>query len=227
MATAWSWIRSALAAACAVAGISSAGAAEVALAPRAVVNQSGAIVESSGMRWLGTGANAALSRLGLIFTVPGPCFALRSAPPRLCSRPPGRFSGSSSMREDRLPSSSGDPHRLRPARTRCASGRSSADRGRRPLCREPPLERAQRLRDRRDGARAGGARALFEAPPVRIARSAAGEGGTPWGRKYFTTAPRAVTLKLTFEDPPAPPPMPVAGAPQPAAPATAGASAAR
>jgi hypothetical protein len=61
--------------------------------------------------------------------------------------------------------------------------------------------------------------------PTGIALIAAGEG-TPWGRKYFTTAGLVPTLKLTFDDPPAPPPMPVPGAPQAAPPAVPGASAA-
>ena len=200
-----------------MAGISSAGAAEVALAPRAVVNQSGAIVESSGMRWLGTGANAALSRLGLIFTVPDlPRTALRSATLVLTSAWTQWIPVDVKIAAEL----SGDPHDFGPHalpsdRPLTAGAARYAENTRWSARNAYEIDVTEPVR---------AVLARFS-KPTGIALIAAGEG-TPWGRKYFTTAGLVPTLKLTFEDPPAPPPMPVAGAPQPAAPATAGASAA-
>ena len=203
--------------ACVVAGISAAGAAEVALAPRAVVNQSGAIVESNGIRWLGTGANAALSRLGLIFSAPElPRTALRSATLVLTAAWTQWIPVDVKIAAEL----SGDPH----------------DFGPHALPSDRPLTpgAAHYAENTRWSARSAyeidvtePVRAVLArfSKPTGIALIAAGEG-TPWGRKYFTTAGLVPTLKLTFDDPPAPPPMPVPGAPQAAPPAVPGASAA-
>jgi len=204
-------------AACLAAGLSSADAAEVTLAPRAVVNQSGAIVESNGMRWLGTGANAALSRLGLIFSAPElPRTALRSATLVLTAAWTQWIPVDVKIAAEL----SGDPH----------------DFGPHALPSDRPLTpgAAHYAENTRWSARSAyeidvtePVRAVLArfSKPTGIALIAAGEG-TPWGRKYFTTAGLVPTLKLTFDDPPAPPPMPVPGAPQAAPPAVPGASAA-
>lgn len=217
MATSGSWIRSILVAACLAAGLSSADAAEVTLAPRAVVNQSGAIVESNGIRWLGTGANAALSRLGLIFSAPElPRTALRSATLVLTAAWTQWIPVDVKIAAEL----SGDPH----------------DFGPHALPSDRPLTpgAAHYAENTRWSARSAyeidvtePVRAVLArfSKPTGIALIAAGEG-TPWGRKYFTTAGLVPTLKLTFDDPPAPPPMPVPGAPQAAPPAVPGASAA-
>jgi len=217
MATSGSWIRSILVEACLAAGLSSADAAEVTLAPRAVVNQSGAIVESNGMRWLGTGANAALSRLGLIFSAPElPRTALRSATLVLTAAWTQWIPVDVKIAAEL----SGDPH----------------DFGPHALPSDRPLTpgAAHYAENTRWSARSAyeidvtePVRAVLArfSKPTGIALIAAGEG-TPWGRKYFTTAGLVPTLKLTFDDPPAPPPMPVPGAPQAAPPAVPGASAA-
>jgi len=200
-----------------LAGLSSADAAEVTLAPRAVVNQSGAIVESNGMRWLGTGANAALSRLGLIFSAPElPRTALRSATLVLTAAWTQWIPVDVKIAAEL----SGDPH----------------DFGPHALPSDRPLTpgAAHYAENTRWSARSAyeidvtePVRAVLArfSKPTGIALIAAGEG-TPWGRKYFTTAGLVPTLKLTFDDPPAPPPMPVPGAPQAAPPAVPGASAA-
>ena len=217
MATSGSWIRSILVAACLAAGLSSADAAEVTLAPRAVVNQSGAIVESNGMRWLGTGANAALSRLGLIFSAPElPRTALRSATLVLTAAWTQWIPVDVKIAAEL----SSDPH----------------DFGPHALPSDRPLTpgAAHYAENTRWSARSAyeidvtePVRAVLArfSKPTGIALIAAGEG-TPWGRKYFTTAGLVPTLKLTYDDPPAPPPMPVPGAPQAAPPAVPGASAA-
>ena len=206
MATSGSWIRSILVAACLAAGLSSADAAEVTLAPRAVVNQSGAIVESNGMRWLGTGANAALSRLGLIFSAPElPRTALRSATLVLTAAWTQWIPVDVKIAAEL----SGDPH----------------DFGPHALPSDRPLTpgAAHYAENTRWSARSAyeidvtePVRAVLArfSKPTGIALIAAGEG-TPWGRKYFTTAGLVPTLKLTFDDPPAPPPMPVPGVPPP------------
>jgi len=197
--------------------VSVAGAAEVALAPRAVVNQSGAIVESSGMRWLGTGANAALSRLAMIFAVPDlPRTAFRSAKLVLTSA----WTQWIPVDVEIAAELSGDPH----------------DFGPKALPSDRPLTAgaAHYAENTRWGARSAyeidvtePVRAVLArfSRPTGIALIATGEG-TPWGRKYFTTAGLVPSLKLTFDDPPAPPPMLVPGVPQPVPPAVAGASAA-
>lgn len=217
MATSRTWVRGAIAAAYVAAGMSAASAAEVALAPRAVVNQSGAIVESSGMRWLGTGANAALSRLGMIFAVPDlPRTAFRSATLVLTSAWTQWIPVDVKIAAEL----SADPH----------------DFGPKALPSDRPLTAgaAHYAENTRWGARSAyeidvtePVRAVLArfSKPTGIALIAAGEG-TPWGRKYFTTAGLVPTLKLTFDDPPAPPPMPVAGAPQPVPAVPTGASAA-
>jgi len=206
MATSRIRLRGTVAVACVVAGISAAGAAEVALAPRAVVNQSGAIVESNGIRWLGTGANAALSRLGMIFAVPDlPRTAFRSATLVLTSAWTQWI----------------------PVDVKIAAELSADPRdfGPNALPSDRPLTAgaAHYAENTRWGARSAyeidvtePVRAVLArfSKPTGIALIAAGEG-TPWGRKYFTTAGLVPTLKLTFDDPPAPPPMPVPGVPPP------------
>jgi hypothetical protein len=66
------------------------------------------------------------------------------------------------------------------------------------------------------------------ARPSAIALIAAGQG-TPWGRKFFATGGAPPSLKLTFEDPPAPPPSPAVsterGAPSAATPVPSSAAA--
>ena len=180
-------------------GFSFARAADVALAPRSVVNQSGTTVESGGARWLGTGANAAASRLGMIFAVPDlPRTAFRSATLLLTAAWTQWISVDVEIAAELSP--------------------SPVDFGPRAL----PSDRSLTALAARyaENTRWGGngvyeidvtepVRALLArfARPSAIALIAAGQG-TPWGRKYFATSGAPPTLKLTFEDPPAPPPAP-------------------
>jgi hypothetical protein len=198
--------RHALAAALAVTaamGFSFAQGAEVALAPRSVVNQSGSTVESGGARWLGTGANAAASRLGMIFAVPDlPRTAFRSATLLLTA-----------AWTQWIPVDVEIAAELSP---------NPADFGPRAL----PSNRAlTTLAARYAENTRWGANGVYEidvTEPVRavlarfghpsaIALIAAGQG-TPWGRKFFATGAAPPSLRLTFEDPPAPPPSPVVSA---------------
>ena len=193
--------RLSLAAALAVAaavGLSSAQAAEVALAPRSVVNQSGSTVESGGARWLGTGANAAVSRLGMVFSVPElPRTALRSARLLLTAAWTQWIPVDVQIAAELSP----DP----------------VDFGPRAL----PSDRAlTALAARYAENTRWGVHGVYEidvtepvrallarfAHPSAIALVAAGQG-TPWGRKFFAAPP---SLKLSFDDPPAPPPAPAA-----------------
>jgi len=201
-------------------GSTFAHAAEVALAPRSVVNQSGSIVESGGARWLGTGANAAASRLGMIFALPDlPRTAFRSATLLLTAAWTQWIPVDVQIAAEMSP----DP----------------ADFGPRAL----PSNRSLTARAARyaENTRWGvnGVYEIDVTEPVRavlarfghpsaIALIAAGQG-TPWGRKFFATGAAPPSLKLTFEDPPAPPPTPAVsterGAPSAATPAQSSAAA--
>lgn len=173
-------------------------AEEVALAPRSVVNQSGSTVESGGTRWLGTGANAAVSRLGMVFSVPDlPRTALRSAKLLLTA-----------AWTQWIPVDVQIAAELSP---------NPVDFGPRALPSDRSLTAL--VAHYAENTRWGGnavyeidvtepVRALLArfAHPSAIALVAAGQG-TPWGRKFFAAPP---SLKLSFDDPPAPPPSPAA-----------------
>jgi hypothetical protein len=187
-------------------------AAVLALVPKAVVNQSGAVVESNGVRWLGTGANAALSRLGLIFTLPDlPATTFKSATLVLTSAWTQWIPVDVSIGAEL----SGNP----------------ADFGPRALPSDRPLTIPIAHFNENTKWGAHGTYEIDVTEPVRallarfsrpaaIALIAAG-AGSPWGRKYFTTAGEMPTLKLAFDDPPAPPPRPVVARPAAVIPAPA------
>ena len=191
----------------AVMGFSTARAAEVALAPRSVVNQSGATVESGGARWLGTGANAAASRLGLIFSVPDlPRTAFRSATLILTAAWTQWIAVDVQIAAELSP--------------------APADFGPRALPSDRLLTALVSRYTENTRWGANGAYEIDVTEPVRallarfghpsaIALIAAGQG-TPWGRKYFATAGASPSLKLSFDDPPAPPPTMVPADPAPA-----------
>ena len=189
-------VAAALALATAVA-VSLAFAADLALAPRSIVNQSGTTVESGGARWLGTGANSEVSRLGMIFAVPEmPRAALRSAKLVLTAawtqwipvdvRIAAELSGNpADFGAHALPSDRAlTQHVARYAENSRWSGNGTYE-----------IDVTEPVR------------ALLArfARPTAIALVAAGQG-TPWGRKYFVTGTAPPALKLSFEDPPAPPP---------------------
>lgn len=201
-------------------GFSLAHSAEVALAPRSVVNQSGSTVESGGARWLGTGANAEASRLGMIFAVPDlPRTAFRSATLLLTAAWTQWIPVDVQIAAELSP----DP----------------ADFGPRAL---PSNRSLTALAARYAENTRWGVNAVYEidvtepvravlarfARPSAIALIAAGQG-TPWGRKFFATGGAPPSLKLTFEDPPAPPPSPAVsterGAPSAATPVPSSAAA--
>lgn len=200
-------------------GFSSVRAADLALTPRSVVNQSGTTVESGGARWLGTGANAAVSRLGMIFAVPDlPRTAFRSARLILTAAWTQWIPVDVQIAAEMSP--------------------NPIDFGPRALPSDRSLTGlvARYAENTRWGANTvyeidvtEPVRALLSrfAHPSAIALIAAGQG-TPWGRKYFATGGAVPSLKLTFEDPPAPPPTPAAAreADKPAFAAPAAASAA-
>jgi len=185
------------------------------LTPRSIVNQSGTTVESGGMRWLGTGANAALSRLGVVFAAPAlPTTALRSA--RLVVTAawtqwiPVDVAIAAVL--DPAPADFG-PHALPSERSLTA----------------PTTHYAENTRWGANSVYSidvtAPVRALLEryARPAAIALVAAGQG-TAWGRKYFATGTAVPRLELAFDDPPAPAPAPVASqSPSAAGPAAAGA----
>jgi len=180
-------------------GLSFAHAADVALAPRSVVNQSGTTVESGGARWLGTGANAAASRLGMIFAVPDlPRTAFRSATLLLTAAWTQWIPVDVQIAAELSPNPADFGPRALP------SDRSLT---------APAARYAENTRwgvngvyeiDVTEPVRAVLARFTH---PTAIALIAAGQG-TPWGRKFFATSGAPPSLKLTFEDPPAPPPSP-------------------
>ncbi len=199
MTTVWRLFCAAAAAAAATAS-PAALAEDVALAPRAIVNQSGAIVETGGARWLGTGANAAVSRLGMIFAVPDlPRTAFRSATLLLTAAWTQWIPVDVKIAAELSP----DPVAFGP-------NALPSDRALTALV-------ARYAENTRWGANGvyeidvtEPVRALLArfAHPAAIALIAAGQG-TPWGRKYFATGSAPPSLKLTFDDPPAPPPLPV------------------
>lgn len=183
----------------AAAGFSIARAADVALAPRSVVNQSGTAVESGGARWLGTGANAAASRLGMIFAVPDlPRTALRSATLLLTAAWTQWIPIDVAIAAELSPNPADFGPRAPPSqRSVTAPVARYAENSRWSANSVYEIDVTEPVR------------ALFErfAHPSAIALIAAGQG-TPWGRKYFATNGAPPSLKLTFEDPPAPPPLP-------------------
>jgi len=190
------------AAALALAGaiaVSASVAGDLALAPRSIVNQSGTTVESGGARWLGTGANPEVSRLGMIFAVPDmPRAAFRSAKLVLTAawtqwipvdvKIAAELSGNPADFDARaLPSERAlTQHVARYAENSRWSGNGTYE-----------IDVTEPVR------------ALLArfAHPSAIALVAAGQG-TPWGRKYFATGAAPPALKLSFDDPPAPPPVP-------------------
>ena len=202
--------------------VSAAVAADLALAPRSIVNQSGTTVESGGARWLGTGANPEVSRLGMIFAVPDmPRAAFRSAKLVLTAawtqwipvdvKIAAELSGNpADFDAHALPSERAlTQHVARYAENSRWSGNGTYE-----------IDVTEPVR------------ALLArfAHPTAIALVAAGQG-TPWGRKYFATGAAPPALMLSFDDPPAPPPAPAAAsapaapaAPASAAPASADAS---
>ena len=200
----------------AVGPLTAAHAESLTLTPRSIVNQSGTTVESGGMRWLGTGANAALSRLGVVFSAPAlPTTALRSA--RLVVTAawtqwiPVDVAIAAVL--DPAPADFG-PHALPSERSLTA----------------PATHYAENTRWGANSVYAidvtAPVRALLEryARPAAIALVAAGQG-TAWGRKYFATGTAVPRLELAFDDPPAPAPVALPS-PAAAAPAAEGAPAA-
>ncbi|MEO5785647.1 MAG: hypothetical protein ABIS17_09080, partial [Casimicrobiaceae bacterium] len=151
------------------------------------------------MRWLGTGANAAVSRLGMIFSVPElPRTAFRSATLILTA-----------AWTQWIPIDVQIAAELSP---------NPADFGPRALPSDRSLTAlvARYAENTRWGVNAvyeidvtEPVRALLArfSHPAAIALIAAGQG-TPWGRKYFAMASAPPSLKLIFDDPPGPPPMP-------------------
>jgi hypothetical protein len=188
-----------------------ARAADVAVTPRSIVNQSGATVESGGARWLGTGANAAVSRLGLIFALPElPRTALRSATLMLTAAWTQWISVDVRIAAELSPNPADfGPGALPSDRSLTARFARYAENSRWGVNGTYEIDVTEPVR------------AVLSrfAHPSAIALIAAGQG-TPWGRKYFASAGAAPALKLTFDDPPAPPPAP-AGALQNAAPSAA------
>jgi hypothetical protein len=180
-------------------GFSLARAADVALAPRSVVNQSGTTVESGGARWLGTGANAAASRLGMIFSVPDlPRTAFRSATLLLTAAWTQWIPVDVQIAAELSPNPADfGPRALPSDRSLTALAARYAENTRWGVNGVYEIDVTEPIR---------AVLARF-AHPSAIALIAAGQG-TPWGRKFFATSGAPPSLKLSFEDPPAPPPAP-------------------
>jgi hypothetical protein len=179
--------------------VASARGADVTLAPRSIANQSGAAVETGGTRWIGTGANATASRLGIVFAVSAlPTTALRSATLQITSAWTQWITVDAQIAAEL----SDNPRDFGP--------------------RAPPSERpvSAEIAHYAENSRWGGSGVFgidVTAPvqallsrypnPAGIALIARGQG-TAWGRKFFGASGGTPRLRLTFEDPPAPPPAP-------------------
>ena len=178
----------------------SARGADVTLAPRSIANQSGAAVETGGARWIGTGANAAASRLGIVFAASGlPTTALRSATLQITSAWTQWITVDAQIAVEL----SDHPRDFGPQ--------------------APPSQRpvSAEVAHYAENTRWGGSGVFgidVTAPvqallarypnPAAIALIARGQGSA-WGRKFFGASGGTPRLRLTFEDPPAPPPAPV------------------